>query len=194
MNRTFKLFAMCMTLASLAFVSCEKDGKEGNENGNDETKKVCFFNASIQMSEDFLAACESLSFEYKDTEGVKVKEVIDASKLKRVKYNDTLNEDDVTAGKDLEVLEWSCSFDYKNSPAEVYFKPTMQLKESVSYEDKADFIFHPIIVSGVHNVESRTNYGSGQLKLGVRPEGVSLVLNNLKNTINSIEVNTTVGE
>lgn len=168
----------------MVFASCEKEGN-GDGNGDD---KVCYFDAKVQMSQDFINACESITFEYKDANGQKVTKTIEASALKAAKY--------VIAGtnKEYDVLEWSCKFDYKNCPAEVYFKPTVKIKESVSFETKPDFIFYPMIYSGVYPSTRITNYDSASVKAGVSPDYTSTLLTNLSNVINRIEVNATVGE
>lgn len=184
MKKFFSIFMMCLSLSSLMFVSCEK---EGNGDG-DGADKVCFFDAKVQMTQDFIDACESISFEYKDANGQKVTKTIEASALKAAKY--------VVDGtnKSYDVLEWSCKFDYKNCPAEVYFKPTVKIKESVSFETKPNFIFYPMIYSGVHANTRISNHDSAYVKVGVNIDYTATLLTNLSNVINRIEVNTTVGE
>lgn len=183
MKRVLSAIMAFLTLSSMVFVSCDKDGDNG-ESG--KTEKTCYFKAKVQISQDLLDACETLSFEYNDADGKKVKTIVDASKLKAAKFPNPTND------QDIDVLEWSCSFDYKNYPAEVYFKPTMQIKENVSFEKEPDFIFYPMISSGVHDVKVVTNCNSVNLKLGVMLEGVSTILNTLSRTINGIEVDTTI--
>lgn len=186
MSRMFKVMAMCLSLLSLVFVSCEKPQTESGE--GEEVKKSCYFDAKVQMTKDFVDACESLTFEYKNAEGKKVSEKIDASKLKPAKYtNPILN-------IEMDVLEWTCKFDYKQSPAEVYFKPTVKFKESVSFQKEPDFIFYPKIYSGVHNSDYSSNYDKADLKLGVSLDDVSALLEIVARSINAIEVDTTVGK
>lgn len=184
MKNAFKVFVMCMALSSVVFVSCKKDGDK--EEGKGDSAKVCHFNAQVQMSADFIAACENITFKYKDADGKEVTTVVDASKLKSSKYTNPVND------QEFDVFEWTCKFDYKDYPAEVYFKPVVQFKEAVSFENKADFIFYPIIFSGVYPTKVVANYDKAEIKLGVKPEGVSLILNNLSNTISAIEVDTTI--
>lgn len=183
MKRVLSAIMAFLTLSSMVFVSCDKDGGNG-ENG--ETEKTCYFKAKIQFSQDLIDACETIYFEYKDADGKKVKTVVDASKLKAAKFPNPTND------QDIDVLEWSCSFDYKNYPAEVYFKPTVQIKENVSFEKEPDFIFNPMISSGVHDGQDVTNYNTVNMKLGVMLEGVSTILNTLSRAINGIEVDTTI--
>lgn len=183
MNRVLSTIMVFLSLSSLVFVSCEKDGGKGE---NNENKKICYFNAKVQMSQDLIDACESISFEYKDAEGKKVTAEVKVSDLKAAKYSKPFTDTEI------DVLEWSCKFDYKNYPAEVYFKPAVQIKENVSFEHKPSFIFYPAIYSGVHNGVDNSNYDSANLKLNIDIDKAATILSSLSNTINSIEVDTTV--
>lgn len=181
-----KLFSKILLLAAFAgvFCSCEKDGD--GELGGVTSPKVCYFDAKVQISEDLIAAYESIIFEYKDADGKKVEVSIDPSKLTKAKYDSPVGE--------IDVLEWTCKFDYNKTPAEVYFKPTVKLKESVSFEGKPTFIFYPKIISGVHKESFKTGYNLASAKIEIEQEGISKILNSLTNVINSIEVDDKVGE
>lgn len=185
MKSVFKVILTVLALSSMVFVSCKKEDNRGN---GDDTKKVCYFNATVQMTADFIAACESITFEYKDAEGVKVNEVVDASKLKATKIENP------SSGAEIDGYEWTCKFDYKNSPAEVYFKPTVQVKENLTFDKKVDLVFYPKIVSGIHPSMFKTNYDSAFNKYGVDAGHVASLLTTMVSGINKIEVDTTIGE
>lgn len=182
MKRVINLFVMCLALSSMLFVSCKKD----DVNGNSDAKAVCHFNATVQMSEEFITACESITFEYKDASGKIVSAKVDASKLKAAVYTVPATEEKI------DVLEWNCKFDYNNCPAEVYFKPIVKVKETLSFESKPSFVFNPVIVSGVYPSKLVTNYNKAEVKLRIRLDGVTTILNNLADTINGIKVDTTI--
>lgn len=183
MNKVLGLVVMCMS--SLFLIGCEKDGNKG-EGG--ETAPAYYFEAKVQMSEDFINACESITFEYKDAEGEKVSAVVDASKLKPAKYENEFS------GIKIDVLEWYCKVNFKNSSADIYFKPTIKLKESVSFTEDADFMIHPMIYSGKNPGYFKSHYDNATLRLGVDPEAATSILSSILTRINNIEVVATFDE
>lgn len=111
--------AIAIAISAILFVSCEK---EDNKEINEVTQK-CKFEATIKISTDLINACESIKFEYKDADGKTVSEDVDFTKLPSEKY--LLNNVEYV------VHVWTKKFEYRNSTADVYFKPI--LTKNVEY-------------------------------------------------------------
>lgn len=168
MKKFLKTAAFFISLLSMIFVSCEKEGDNGENSGEVKTNE---FVANVKISQDLIDACESIEFVYKDADGKVVTEKIDPSELSVEKY-EYLN-------KEYEVRVWTKKFQYTKNPADVYFKPVLTKDPEYTTETSPNFIYDHLI-SGADKSSSKQ-----KCTLGVRPEKVQEALDSVLKIINT---------
>lgn len=161
--------ALFLLLSSIAFISCEKEGRPEDEKVQEEVKEI-MFKANIKVSEDLVKACKSIKFEYYDAEGKLVAEDVDFSKLPTEKY--PFN------NKEYNVHVWKKEFKYSNKPAESYFKPILTKDPDYKSDVEPNFIYDQYVSVAGRQFE-RVLY-----KLGVDIDVIQTILDSIISTVN----------